>query len=304
MPPYLEIVEEIRRRITDGELAPGDRIPSIRQLARQWNVAIATATKAVSELQRAGLVRAEPRVGAVVTVPEPRPGGPAPHMAERELTRDGIVRAAIEMADAEGLSATSMRGIAARLGVATMSPYRHVGGKDALVLLMADTVYGELGYPADPPDGWRARLELGARTLWALHKRHPWLVQVTPLNRPLALRNLATHAEWALTGLDALGLDPTTRLNLHVVLYAYIQGMAANLDREAQAQAGSGLSDEEWMDAEEPKLRVLLASGAYPAFAALLDGFTHGYDFDLDELFELGLRLQLDGLAALIKDRG
>nr|BFE81516.1 hypothetical protein GCM10020093_041170 [Planobispora longispora] len=60
------------------------------------------------------------------------------------------MRAAVEIADAEGLEALSMRGVAARLGVATMSPYRYVGGKDDLILLMADAVYAEASYPDDP----------------------------------------------------------------------------------------------------------------------------------------------------------
>ncbi|MGK5677468.1 GntR family transcriptional regulator, partial [Micromonospora sp. URMC 106] len=32
-PPYQRIVADLRRRITDGELRPGDRVPSTRQLA-------------------------------------------------------------------------------------------------------------------------------------------------------------------------------------------------------------------------------------------------------------------------------
>ena len=70
----------------------------------------------------------------------------------------------MEIADTEGLGALSMRGVAARLGVAAMSPYRYVGSKDDLVLLMADAAFGEARLPAVPPDGWRARLELGGRT--------------------------------------------------------------------------------------------------------------------------------------------
>ncbi|WP_143737206.1 GntR family transcriptional regulator, partial [Microbispora sp. GKU 823] len=65
-PPYARIAAELRRRIIEGELAPGDRVPSTRQVAAQWGVALATATRALAELRREGLVRAEPRVGTVV----------------------------------------------------------------------------------------------------------------------------------------------------------------------------------------------------------------------------------------------
>ena len=59
-----------------------------------------------------------------------------------------------------------MRRIAAALGVATMSLYRHVRGKDDLVLHMIDVAIGEEPFPSEPPQGWRARLELAARLQW------------------------------------------------------------------------------------------------------------------------------------------
>lgn len=74
-PPYARIAADLRRRIAEGELAPGDRVPSTRQVAAQWGVALATATRALAELRREGLVRAEPRVGTVVAEP-PRPSRP------------------------------------------------------------------------------------------------------------------------------------------------------------------------------------------------------------------------------------
>jgi DNA-binding GntR family transcriptional regulator len=56
--PYLRIVDEIRGRIASGELKPGDRVPSARQITQEWGVAIATATKALAALQAEGVVRA------------------------------------------------------------------------------------------------------------------------------------------------------------------------------------------------------------------------------------------------------
>ena len=331
-PPYARIAAELRRRIAEGELAPGDRVPSTRQVAAQWGVALATATRALAELRREGLVRAEPRVGTVVA--EPRPALPSPALpaapgaatppgdrtrptssrdaeaarrrpavgAERELTRERVVRAAIEIADAEGLTALSMRGVAARLGVAAMSPYRYVGGKDDLILLMADTAFGELGYPTDPPEGWRERLEIAGRTLWAIFRRHPWLAQLSPLGRPLPLPGLTAHADWALGALDGLGLDPATVLDVHILLYSHVQGLAINMEREAQIAAATGLSEDQWMDVHGPALGAIAGSGRYPAFAKVIGDLGEaGYDFRLDDLFELGMRLLLDGVTCLVE---
>ncbi|MFC8074165.1 TetR/AcrR family transcriptional regulator C-terminal domain-containing protein [Streptomyces sp. NPDC057307] len=321
-PPYLRIVAEIRRRIADGELSPGDPVPSTRQIAREWGVALATATKALTTLRLQGVVLAKPRVGTVVapaaadstsvmsTTSAPPVTSAASGLTERaehgehgELTRDRVVRAAVEIADAEGLAALSMRGVAARLGVATMSPYRHVTGKDDLVLLMADAVYGEESYPGGLPAHWRPRIELGARTQWALYRRHPWLAHITSLTRPVPLPNLMVHAEWILSALDGHGLAPRTVLDLHVLIYSYVQGIAVNLEREAQAQSATGLSEEEWLNSQGPALDAVAASGDHPTFARITAaaGREGGYDLRLDELFEFGLGPLLDGLTVVIE---
>lgn len=328
-PPYQRIAADLRRRITDGELAPGDRVPSTRQIARDWNVALATATRVLALLHAEGLVRAQSRVGTVVAGPESgsggpdgapgttddsgRPGGQGTHGGrepaagarrartgiEHELTRQRVVRAGIEIADAEGLDGLSMRGVAARLGVATMSPYRYVDGKEHLVMLMADEAYGEESYPEAQPPDWRARLELVGHTVWRLHRRHPWLTQVSPLTRPLLSANLATHADRSLAALDGLGFDATEMLDRQVLLYAHIQGLATHLEGEARAAAATGLSDEEWMERQSPAMGAIAMSGRYPTFGRVLGSLAEtGYDLDLDGLFELGLRFLLDGIAA------
>lgn len=76
-PPYARIVTEIRRRIEAGELRPGDRIPSARQITKEWGVAIATATKVLAVLRQEGLVHPRPGVGTVVVAPP----APAPAAA-------------------------------------------------------------------------------------------------------------------------------------------------------------------------------------------------------------------------------
>jgi DNA-binding transcriptional regulator YhcF (GntR family) len=300
-PPYQRIVTDLRHRISAGELAPGDRVPSTRQIAKDWGVALATATKALTVLRQQGVVQARPRVGTVVTAPPERPPVRAVRSSpETELTRERIVQAAIAIADAEGLDALSMRGVAARLGVATMSTYRYVTNKDELVVLMADAAFGELGYAEPHPVGWRPILERTARTMWALHRRHPWLAQLSSITRPLPLPNLLVHGEQLLHALDDLDFDAIARLDLQILLYSYIQGLAVHLEREAQAQATTGLSEDEWVEQRGPELDAMAASGRYPGFAALLTAFADtGYDLDLDKIFELGLRTLLDGLAPL-----
>ena len=65
-PPYLQVVRNIRDGIVSGRLAAGDTVPSARQIAADWSIALATATKALSTLRAEGLVRGVPGVGTVV----------------------------------------------------------------------------------------------------------------------------------------------------------------------------------------------------------------------------------------------
>ncbi|MFJ8011835.1 TetR/AcrR family transcriptional regulator C-terminal domain-containing protein [Streptomyces sp. NPDC096339] len=308
-PPYLRIVAAIRQRIADGELGPGDPVPSTRRMAKEWGVALATATKALTTLRLEGIVETRPRTGTVVAgsptaAPPRRRPSPAPDPdPERELSLDRIVRTAVEIADAEGLAALSMRGIAARIGVAPMSTYRYVPSKEDLVLLMADAAFGEETYPADAPEDWRSRVELSGRTLWRLYRRHPWLAQVGSLTRPLLVPNLMVHGEWVLDALDRQGLDPETVFDIHVLLYSHVQGLAAHLETEAQAEATTGQSEEQWMDSRADALGNLVTSGRFPAFARVVGSFEDGYDLRLDKLFEFGLAALLDGLTPVIEGR-
>lgn len=55
-PLYRQIVEEVRLRIAKGDLASGDQLPSIRELAEQLQINMRTVVKAYEELDRAELV--------------------------------------------------------------------------------------------------------------------------------------------------------------------------------------------------------------------------------------------------------
>ncbi|MCW3819687.1 TetR/AcrR family transcriptional regulator C-terminal domain-containing protein [Micromonospora sp. DR5-3] len=297
-PPYRRIAGEIRRRIALGELRPGDPVPSARRITREHGVAIATATKVLALLRDEGLVLTRPGAGTVVA--PPRPVTPrarrGPDGAEPELSRERLVRTAMALADAGGLAAVSMRQLAADLGVATMSLYRHVRGRDDLVLAMADTALADAPLPAVPPAGWRARLELLARGQWAVYRRHRWLPHVISMSRPQPLPKGMAHTEWALRATAGLGLDTRLRWHFAVTLMAYVRGIATNLEAQAHAEQDTGLTDEQWVETHDAMFQRLMTGGRYPTMAAL----DEAVDLDLDSVFEFGLHRLLDGYAALI----
>lgn len=308
------IAAELRQRIEAGALAPGDRLPSTREITRQWGVAMATASRVLAELRDDGLVRVVPGVGTVVAgrpgsvapapaVPARQAQAPEPSPAlrkrppEQPLTLERIVAAAVAVADAEGLAAASMRRVAAELGAAPMSLYRYVTDKDDLVLRMMETVFAAAALPADPPDGWRDRLALSARTLWALFRRHPWLAPALSVTRPQLVRNALHFTEWNLGALDGSGLDFRTLFTTHLTLFNYVRGTAVNVEPENEAEALTGMDSDAWMDTQGPALLGILATGDYPQFERLA---ADGYELDLDELFEFGLQRLLDGIAVLL----
>ena len=65
-PPYLQVASHYRQLIQSGELNDGDPLPSARQLARDWDITVATSSKALSVLRSEGLVRGITGVGTVV----------------------------------------------------------------------------------------------------------------------------------------------------------------------------------------------------------------------------------------------
>lgn len=307
-PPYLQIVAEIRRRITAGELRPGDRVPSTRQIIREWGVAMATATKVLTTLRQQGVVRTAPGIGTVVANLDPSPPSSsrtARHRRsrepEQELTTKRIVRTAIEIADTEGLAALSLRRIAAALDAATMTLYRYVAGKDELILLMAEAAFAETALPEPLPPGWRARLELVARLQWATHRRHPWLVQAMSLTRPRPAPQAMAHTEWALRAVDGLGLDPVTMLYIHIITFSYVRGFAVNFELESEAQQNTGITGQQWMESQDSALASILASGSFPMMARVT-AQPH-FAFDLDSIFEFGLHRVLDGIGVLIAEQ-
>ncbi|MEU2665509.1 GntR family transcriptional regulator [Micromonospora sp. DT46] len=284
-PPYLQIAADIEQRIADGELRPGDPIPTTRAIMGEWGVAMATATKALAALKQADAIESVPRVGAVVArrrLPSRSAGG---------LERDRVVRVAMEIADADGLAALSMRAVAAKLGVATMTLYRYLDAKAELTQLIADAAFAEIKYP-EPPPGWRSHLRVAAQLQWATYQRHRWLPRLVSITRPATLPGLLAYALWTLRALDGLDLDPRTRLHVYATMVNYVRGTAVNIESEAGAELDTGMTSEQWIKTRLPIEGPLIAQITEP-----------GTELDLESLFAFGLERLLDGLTLMITPR-
>ncbi|GAB2612861.1 TetR/AcrR family transcriptional regulator [Streptomyces capparidis] len=231
---------------------------------------------------------------------EPPRRGPKP-----KLTVDGIVRAALAVADAEGLAALTMRRVAEELGVTAMSLYTYVPGKAELLDVMLDTLYGGMPRTRPREDHWRARLEAVADDNRALYARHPWLASVASVTRPPLGPGTLEKYEYELRAFDGLGLDDVERDDALAFLLGFVASCArADADAKASRQA-TGVSDEEWWEANAPLLERVFDPERYPTAARVgaAAGQAHQAAYDPDHAYTFGLRRVLDGLGVLVEAR-
>jgi AcrR family transcriptional regulator len=156
------------------------------------------------------------------------------------LDLDRVVAAAIELADAEGLPAVSMRRVAGELGVAPMTLYGHVSGKGGLAELMADAVLADL-YPDGAPTGnWRARLDAVARANVELFRRHPWAVPLAGGRTPPG-PHARRKRDIELRTLDGLGLSEVQRDLLVALVNGFVRSVPAAAPNDPQQLFEFGL---------------------------------------------------------------
>jgi AcrR family transcriptional regulator len=220
------------------------------------------------------------------------------------LTVDAIVGAAIEMADESGLGALSMRALAERLGVGTMSLYTHVPGKAELIDVMLDTVLGETSSPDELPDGWRARLELVARDNAALFHRHPWMLEVITFRPPMGPGVIAKY-DRELRALEGIGLSDVEMDSVLTLVLGYVHSSARRALEATLVEQRTGLTDDQWWEAQAPLLQEVLEPDRFPLAGRVGTAASKEYEglWNPDHAFEFGLQRVLDGIEMLVDSR-
>jgi AcrR family transcriptional regulator len=216
-----------------------------------------------------------------------------------------IVGAAIEVADAEGLGALSMRRVADRLGIGTMSLYTYVPGKAELIDVMLDTVVGEVAESGDVEPGWRAGLERIARDNWALYHRHPWMLQVVATSRPPLGPNVIAKYDRELRAVDGIGLTEVEMDSVLILVLEHAQGAARRSVEVTEAEKRTGKTDNEWWLANEPLLEKVFDPNLYPTASRVGSAAADAYGsaYDPEYAFEFGLQRILDGVETLVRSR-
>jgi AcrR family transcriptional regulator len=221
-----------------------------------------------------------------------RPTRPAPV----PLTRDAIIKAALTLADAEGLSSVTLRKVGAALGAGPMRLYGFIETKEDLLALMVDAVYAEMlaGIPQAPP-AWDHQVAALAHALRNAALQHPWFASLLG-GRPSQGPNGLAFAEATLAavartpGLD--GIDAIFQA-MNVVI-AYVFGAIRREAAERTAATESGMTKADWQDANWPYLQRMLATGRYPMLAKVVSDLDHPAP---EVLFSRGLQQVLHGIA-------
>lgn len=140
------------------------------------------------------------------------------------LSRDMVMRAAVEVADRDGLEALTMRNIGHQLGAEAMSLYRHVQNKDDVLDGIVDLVYAEIELPPSSVD-WKTAMRRRAISSREALTRHPWAVALMESRRQPGPANLRHHDAVVGVLLDA-GFSGAMATRAYNLLDSYIYGFA------------------------------------------------------------------------------
>jgi AcrR family transcriptional regulator len=211
-----------------------------------------------------------------------------PRRKHAPLSRERVLKAALELADGGGFHSLSMRKVAAKLRVEAMSLYNHVANKADLIDGLVDMVFSEIEVPDPGSVDWRTAMRSRALSVRAALQRHRWAVGLMEGRMSPGPANIANHN--AVMGcLREGGFEFRDAVHAYSVMDAYIYGFAL------QERGLPFDTPEETAKVMREQRQNVPSMDDYPYLvetAAELE--KAGYDYDVEFLF--GLDLILDGI--------
>ena len=206
--------------------------------------------------------------------------------ARLPLSRDRILRAALELADAGGIDSISMRKLGQALGFEAMSLYNDVANKDDVLDGMLDLVLAE-SEPPSPSGSWQTAIREFAISIHESLRRHRWaagLLMSPSRIRPARLR----HMDSLLGRLREAGFSAEMTYHVYHVLDAHIIGFSL-------WQASHSYTDAQVSGFRDAFERMIPAD-EYPYLHEHGEQhFSEGPEHEVSA-FEYGLDLILDGV--------
>jgi AcrR family transcriptional regulator len=205
-----------------------------------------------------------------------------------QLSREVVVKAALQVLEADGGEALTMRRVADQIGVSASSLYGYVANKEELVQLVLDKLFEEIEVP--PTGSWQETLKELGRAMLAMYRRHPGVaaltlgrVAVTPSMLPVGER---TAAEMRAAGMpDQVAAFVGDLAGLYVGAFAYELDVTPLTGHESEFLAQFTA----WLKS--------LPADRFPNTVALADTAVAG---SVDQRFEWGMDVIVRGLATYL----
>jgi len=189
------------------------------------------------------------------------------------IDREDVLETALGLLDGEGVEALTMRRLASELGVSAMTPYRYVGSKDELLVVLVDRLAARLVYPPRPGDPKDAMLMLWS-TIYDSLAEHSWVPEVLARRRLMAPSVLGAieeiHAALRKAGLSVQEAVRAYRLMWNFTLGSLLVRAGASSEQTSQQRELRGAPD----------------PGRYPMLAAAAAAWraAHGRDTYREDL--------------------
>jgi len=221
---------------------------------------------------------------------------PRARTGQPSLSREQIVRAAIELLDAEGPAGLSMRRLGTKLGSGATSLYWHVANKDELLELAVDEVLGEIYVPVPGDTSWRIGASICAHGMRAALLRHPWVIGLLGLHPTLG-PNAMRLGEQLVALFTRAGFSGMALSHATAVLNSHAIGSATS---EAAIRSALGRTGKTWKQVAEdvePHLERLGPENPhYDKWRKETGPMRQDPDQVLEETYAFGLDRLLDGL--------
>ena len=203
------------------------------------------------------------------------------------LSRERVMRAAVTLADQNGIDSLTMRKLGEELNVEAMSLYNYVANKSDLLDGMVDVVFGEIDLPIDDTD-WKDAMRRRAVSARGALARHRWAIGLMESRTTPGTATLRHH-DTVLGILRRGGFSVPTTAHAFSVLDSYIYGFAL---QEATLPFETGDQTAELAQ----QILSQLSADDYPYLTELTLEHVLKPGYDYGDEFEIGLELIIDGL--------
>lgn len=211
------------------------------------------------------------------------------------LSRDRVLRGAVAVADAGGISSLTIRSLATELGVKPMSVYHHVANKEEILDGIVDIVFSEIELPHVGGD-WQDEMRRRASSAREALRRHPWAIGLLESRTnpgPATLK----HHDAVIGTLRGAGFSVVMTAHAYALIDAYVYGFALS-------EASLPINGPETVPEVAEQMMKQYAGDDFPHLTEfsvehiMQPGYDHGAEF------EFGLGIVLDGLATSMTERG